>query len=158
MRKKMEFKKLYYTLAITFLYFFLEITLFRIVKSIGVQKYWVIIPTLIYTVSKLYKKFEEKVLIYDWLIEISNILALLMMYISISNRNIYDLIWNKYSFLSFLTCVFFLAAVIIKQDILKKTNEEKNQKNNYLFNLFYLNTSKTHWLVRQTWIWSTKSL
>ena len=144
MRKKMEFKKLYYTLAITFLYFFLEITLFRIVKSIGVQKYWVIIPTLIYTVSKLYKKFEEKVLIYDWLIEISNILALLMMYISISNRNIYDLIWNKYSFLSFLTCVFFLAAVIIKQDILKKTNEEKNQKNNYLFNLFYLNTSKTH--------------
>ena len=144
MRKKMEFKKLYYTLAITFLYFFLEITLFRIVKSIGVQKYWVIIPTLIYTVSKLYKKFEEKVLIYDWLIEISNILALLMMYISISNRNIYDLIWNKYSFLSFLTCVFFLAAVIIKQDILKKTNEEKKQENNYLFNLFYLNTSKTH--------------
>ena len=60
MRKKMEFKKLYYTLAITFLYFFLEITLFRIVKPIWVQKYWVIIPTLIYTVSKLYKKFEEK--------------------------------------------------------------------------------------------------
>ena len=144
MIKKINFKKNYCIFAISFVYFFLEITLFRIVKPIGLQQYWVIIPTLIYIVSKLYKKFENKVVIYDLSIEISNILALLMLYISIRNKNINDLIWNKYSFLSFLTCILLLSALIIKQDILKKTNEEKKRGNNYLFNLFYLNTSKTH--------------
>ena len=144
MIKKINFKKIYCIFAISFVYFFLEITLFRIDKPIGLQQYWVIIPTLIYIVSKLYKKFEEKVVIFDLSIEISNILALLMLYISISNKKIYDLIWNKYSFLSFLTCILLLSALIIKQDILKKTNEEKKRENNYLFNLFYLNTSKTH--------------
>ena len=144
MIKKINFKKNYCIFAISFVYFFLEITLFRIVKPIGLQQYWVIIPTLIYIVSKLYKKFEDKVVIYDLSIEISNILALLMLYISIRNKNINDLIWNKYSFLSFLTCILLLSALIIKQDILKKTNEEKKRGNNYLFNLFYLNTSKTH--------------
>lgn len=144
MIKKINFKKNYCIFAISFVYFFLEITLFRIVKPIGLQQYWVIIPTLIYIVSKLYKKFETKVVIYDLSIEISNILALLMLYISIRNKNINDLIWNKYSFLSFLTCILLLSALIIKQDILKKTNEEKKRGNNYLFNLFYLNTSKTH--------------
>lgn len=144
MIKKINFKKNYCIFAISFVYFFLEITLFRIVKPIGLQQYWVIIPTLIYIVSKLYKKFEDKVVIYDLSIEISNILALLMLYISIRNKNINELIWNKYSFLSFLTCILLLSALIIKQDILKKTNEKKKQGNNYLFNLFYLNTSKTH--------------
>lgn len=144
MIKKVNFKKIYCIFAISFVYFFLEITLFRIVKPIGLQQYWVIIPTLIYIVSKLYKKFEDKVVIYDLSIEISNILALLMLYISIRNKNINDLIWNKYSFLSFLTCILLLSSLIIKQDILKKTNEKKKQGNNYLFNLFYLNTSKTH--------------
>lgn len=117
MIKKINFKKNYCIFAISFVYFFLEITLFRIVKPIGLQQYWVIIPTLIYIVSKLYKKFEDKVVIYDLSIEISNILALLMLYISIRNKNINDLIWNKYSFLSFLTCILLLSALIIKQDI-----------------------------------------
>ena len=58
MIKKVNFKKIYCIFAISFVYFFLEITLFRIVKPIGLQQYWVIIPTLIYIVSKLYKKFE----------------------------------------------------------------------------------------------------
>lgn len=86
MIKKINFKKIYCIFAISFVYFFLEITLFRIDKPIGLQQYWVIIPTLIYIVSKLYKKFEEKVVIFDLSIEISNILALLMLYISISNK------------------------------------------------------------------------
>lgn len=137
-------KKFYYIFAISFVYFFLEITLFRIVKLIGLQQYWVIIPLFIYIVSKLCKKFEEKVVIYDLPIEIFNMLALLMLYISISVKNICELIWNKYSFLSFLACILLLCALIIKQNILEKTNEEEKRENNYLFNLFYLNTSKTH--------------
>ena len=88
-------KKFYYIFAISFVYFFLEITLFRIVKLIGLQQYWVIIPLFIYIVSKLCKKFEEKVVIYDLPIEIFNMLALLMLYISISVKNICELIWNK---------------------------------------------------------------
>ena len=52
MIKKINFKKNYCIFAISFVYFFLEITLFRIVKPIGLQQYWVIIPTLIYIVSK----------------------------------------------------------------------------------------------------------
>lgn len=126
MIKKINFKKNYCIFAISFVYFFLEITLFRIVKPIGLQQYWVIIPTLIYIVSKLYKKFENKVVIYDLSIEISNILALLMLYISIRNKNINDLIWNKYSFLSFLTCILLLSALIIKQDILKRQMRRKS--------------------------------
>ena len=112
-------KKFYYIFAISFVYFFLEITLFRIVKLIGLQQYWVIIPLFIYIVSKLCKKFEEKVVIYDLPIEIFNMLALLMLYISISVKNICELIWNKYSFLSFLACILLLCALIIKQNILE---------------------------------------
>ena len=144
MIKKTNFKKFYCIFAISFVYFFLEITLFRVIKPVDLHQYWVIIPTFMYIISKLYKKFEEKVVVYNLSIEISNISALLMLYISICNKKIYDMILNEYSFLSFVTCIFFLSVVIIKQDIIKKTNEEKKEKNNYLFNLFYLNTSKTH--------------
>lgn len=53
-------KKFYYIFAISFVYFFLEITLFRIVKLIGLQQYWVIIPLFIYIVSKLCKNLKKK--------------------------------------------------------------------------------------------------
>ena len=43
MIKKVNFKKIYCIFAISFVYFFLEITLFRIVKPIGLQQYWFIL-------------------------------------------------------------------------------------------------------------------
>ena len=137
-------KENYCIFAISFVYFFLEITLYGIVQPIGLHRYWVVIPFLLYIFLQLYKKFEEKKEIHCVSIEISNILALLMLYIVICNEKIYNLIWNKYSFFSFLTCIFLLSALMIKQDIIKKTSEENKKRNNYLFNLFYLNTSKTH--------------
>lgn len=125
-------KENYCIFAISFVYFFLEITLYGIVHPIGLHRYWVIIPILLYIILKFYRKFVEKNEIHSISIEISNILALFMLYIVICNEKIYDLIWNKYSFFSFLTCIILLSVLIIKQDIIKKTNEENKRENNYL--------------------------
>lgn len=53
-------KENYCIFAISFVYFFLEITLYGIVQPIGLHRYWVVIPFLLYIFLQLYKKFEEK--------------------------------------------------------------------------------------------------
>lgn len=139
-----KMKKAYCLFTISFVCFFLEITLFRIVKPIGLQRYWVVIPIFIYVISRLDRKFNRKIVIGSISNEISNMCALLIFYYSISNDNIYDFIWKKYSFFSFLACIFLLSAILVNRNIYKKKNDEERRGENYLFNLFYLNTSKTH--------------
>lgn len=90
------------------------------------------------------RKSNSKIYICNISNEISNICALLIFYCSISNDNIYDFIWKKYSFFSFLACIFLLSAILVKRSIFKKDDDAERGKENYLFNLFYLNTSKTH--------------
>ena len=137
-------KKAYYIFAISFIYFLLEITLYRIVQNIGLQKYWGIIPILTYVASRLARKYNRKIVDESILIESSNLLALVAFYCSISNNKMYSFIWKEYSLFSFITCLFLFSALMVERCNLNQNNGSEKVIENFLFNLFYLNTSKTH--------------
>lgn len=138
-------KKVYCTFTFSFIVFFIDITLYHIFQSIGVQTYWVIIPIVTYLISDFYKKFIRKVTDDTVWVEVSNLGALIIFYVCISFENLYRLIWKEYSYFSWVTCIALFTNLIIVRDIAKKEIAEKNNQNeNYLFNLFYLNTSKAH--------------
>ena len=138
-------KKVFCTFTFSFIVFFIDITLYHIFQSIGVQTYWVIIPIVTYLISDFYKKFIRKVTDDTVWVEVSNLGALIIFYVCISFENLYRLIWKEYSYFSWVTCIALFTNLIIVRDIAKKEMVEKNNQNeNYLFNLFYLNTSKAH--------------
>lgn len=138
-------KKVYCTFTFLFIVFFIDFTLYHIFQSIGLQTYWVIIPIVTYLISDFYKKFIRKVTDDTVWVEVSNLGALIIFYVCIRFENLYRLIWKEYSYFSWVTCIALFTNLIIVHDIAKKKIAEKNNQNgNYLFNLFYLNTSKAH--------------
>ena len=108
-----KFKKNYAIISISFTYFFFEITMYQIVQPIGLQKYWIVIPIFVYVISMIYKTFNEKDKIYDISIELLNIFALVIFYLSICNNKVYDFIWKNYSLFSFITLLLSLSTLKI---------------------------------------------
>lgn len=140
----MKTQKIYNIIAISLVYFFLEMTLYRGAKLIGIQEYWISIPFFLYIISKMIRAFWKKDIAKETVIEISNIIAFIIFYWAICSNKLYIFIWKKYSLFSFIVGIVLMSALLIN----KKSFEDKGKKEtvaeNYLFNLFYLNTSKTH--------------
>lgn len=92
----MKTQKIYNIIAISLVYFFLEITVYRGVQLIGMQEYWISIPFFLYIISKMIRAFGKKDIARGTVIEISNIIAFIMFiglfavtnYISLYGRNI----------------------------------------------------------------------
>ncbi len=139
-----KFKKNYAIISISFTYFFFEITMYQIVQPIGLQKYWIVIPIFVYVISMIYKTFNEKDKIYDISIELLNIFALVIFYLSICNNKVYDFIWKNYSLFSFITLLLSLSTLKIMHDTFNNNMKNNKEDSSSLFNLFYLNASKMH--------------
>ena len=139
-----KFKKNYAIISISFTYFFFEITMYQIVQPIGLQKYWIVIPIFVYVISMIYKTFNEKDKIYDISIELLNIFALVIFYLSICNNKVYDFIWKNYSLFSFITLLLSLSTLKIMHDTFNNNMKNNKEDGSSLFNLFYLNASKMH--------------
>lgn len=137
-------KKMYGVGAYSFILFFLDITAYHIIKLIGLQNFWGIIPILVYVVLRLGRKIIKKSVAKSVLDEISNMISLIIFYSVISNNKIYGFIWKRYSLLSFVACVLLFSLIIVGQFNLKRENNAESKEEKNLFNLFYLNTSKTH--------------
>lgn len=136
-----KFKKNYAIISISFTYFFFEITMYQIVQPIGLQKYWIVIPIFVYVISMIYKTFNEKDKIYDISIELLNIFALVIFYLSICNNKVYDFIWKNYSLFSFITLLLSLSTLKIMHDTFNNNMKNNKEDGSSLFNLFYLQQS-----------------
>ena len=55
----MKTQKIYNIIAISLVYFFLEITVYRGVQLIGMQEYWISIPFFLY-INYWYMKMKKK--------------------------------------------------------------------------------------------------
>ena len=92
----MKTQKIYNIIAISLVYFFLEITVYRGVQLIGMQEYWISIPFFLYIISKMIRAFGKKDIARGTVIEISNIIAFIMFYWAICSNKLYIFIWKKF--------------------------------------------------------------
>ena len=142
----LKLKSIFCTFAIGFIFFFIDITLYQIIGLIGLQGYLVIIPILLYSIYNFLKKEskDKEDIIYYFSIEILNIFALIAFYCTISNKMLLCLVMEKYSYISFVFCMFLLLIFAIVKNTSKNDINENSKNTNNLFNLYYLNTAKAH--------------
>lgn len=139
------FKKVYSTISSALFIFLLEISICEILSKYGLDRYWLLLPLVIYALCSAFAKRIKIIRIVSDTLEITSILSLLCSYVFI--RNEYFTEWLKNHFET-ITIIVFVAQFVnfYVCQIYESKGINTNQKSNLLqlFNLFYLNTSKAH--------------
>jgi hypothetical protein len=123
--------------------FFIENTINQFFIQLKIQKFWMLIPVLLYLILILASKFIARNFIVSMPIEIVSFLSLILLFCSIKVSCISTWVKIQFEIIAFFIMILFFTSLIISRYTKKEVNIE-DKSNNQLFNLFYMNTSKTH--------------
>ncbi|MBR3867753.1 MAG: hypothetical protein IKM66_00415 [Clostridia bacterium] len=141
-----HWKTIILVISVALALFLFESSIYYFVINEKFIKYWIIIPCFTYMVCCFIKYFIKNNLYKKYVVEISNIIALGLLFLSIKIEQLKSIYINNYEILSFvIVFIGFLSLVLIKTDKVTTINMANGKIiNKKLFNLFYLNTSKAH--------------
>ena len=106
--------------------------------------FWIVIPVLVFALCYFLKRLTKRLTENTYIIEISNLIALVILFINVCSVKFASWFSANFQLISFILVVIGIAGFIVfKTEKVNKPNSN-TKRNNKLFNLFYLNTSKAH--------------
>lgn len=122
----------------------LSIKLYRLLRSSGFDKYWVVIPLVLLLITYLAQAFFKKNVISTFNLLMSTIFSTIIMGL-VSKINIVNNVFLKYEE-SLIVVLFFISLIslAINSYRSRETSLSTSKDKDDLFNLFYINTSKVH--------------
>lgn len=141
---KISWKNILCILTTGLLLFLFEGSIYNFVFPKTWVKFWILIPITVVSLCYFLKKLTKPLNGTSYMLESSNLVSLVFLFINVFNARFADWFTTNFQLIS-----FFLVAAGITGFILLKTEQKAktdsiNKKDNKLFNLFYLNTSKAH--------------
>lgn len=143
--KNISWIKIFNLVTWTLILFLVEIVIYQNFFQSKGQQYWMIIPVVLYlTLSYLRKYFKDSYFAtISW--EIPTLWSLILLFFIIKVKYFNNLFKMNFEIITFLIILFtFINLSISKYNNKEMNTEPKNILSNQLFNLFYINTSKTH--------------
>ena len=143
--KEINWEKIFNIITGALILFFIEILIYQNFLQFKAQQYWMIIPVVLYLVLTFFRKHFKERNFSSIALEMAVFLSLILLFLTIKIEYLNNLFMIKFEMIAF----FIILLLFINQIILRYNNNEINEKpetdlSNQLFNLFYINTSKTH--------------
>lgn len=138
-------KQSVFTIIFTYLFFFMELFLYRQMVILEVASYWIVIPVVLLLICIIGKKILQFRRNINYLFEIPELVAFIFFFICINNEKNFLWFEKRYDQLSFLEILAILIGALLLRYLSSVDEIEGNEEShNDLFNLFYLNTPKAH--------------
>lgn len=126
-------------------FFLADTVIYQLLIRLGIQEYWLGFPVALCLFAIFICKQMRKSYIFPSNIATASLISLVLLFPSIRVNSIRNLVLDELEIISFaIITLFFIMLISLTCD--KKVIEEDYQdsKNDKLFNLFYINTSKSH--------------
>ena len=107
-------------------------------------KFWIVIPVIVFAICYFLKRLAKPLNGTSYTLELSNIFALVILFINAFNKKFADWFVANFQLISFFLVVAGIAGFILLRTEQMAKADSINKKDNKLFNLFYLNISKAH--------------
>ncbi len=107
-------------------------------------KFWIIIPLLFFVICYFLKRLAKFMKENAYIIESSNLVALVILFINVCSEKFSSWFSANFQLISFVLVIIGIAGFIVLKTEKMIKPDSKTGRNNKLFNLFYLNTSKAH--------------
>lgn len=143
--KEIRCKKIYSTISFSFAIFLTEMSVYEILAKFELKQYWLLLPLAIYVIGSVLAKHIKIVRAISGSLEISSISSFLLLYITIQNEHIAELLKKHFEIITVVVIMALFVNLYISQSCAPKATDMRSEPNSLqLFNLFYLNTSKAH--------------
>lgn len=141
---KIKWKNIACMLTTGLLIFLLEGSIYNFIFPETWVKFWIVIPIIVFALCYFLKKLAKPLKGTSYILEISNLVALVFLFINVFNEKFADWFSANFQLISFFLVVAGIAGYILHRTEQNAKIDSINKKDNKLFNLFYLNTSKAH--------------
>lgn len=141
---KITWKNILCMLTTGLLIFLLEGSIYNFIFPETWVKFWIVIPIIVFALCYFLKKLAKPLKGTSYILEISNLVALVFLFINVFNEKFADWFSANFQLISFFLVVAGIAGYILHRTEQNAKIDSINKKDNKLFNLFYLNTSKAH--------------
>ena len=141
---KIKWKNIACMLTTGVLIFLLEGSIYNFIFPETWVKFWIVIPIIVFALCYFLKKLAKPLKGTSYILEISNLVALVFLFINVFNEKFADWFSANFQLISFFLVVAGIAGYILHRTEQNAKIDSINKKDNKLFNLFYLNTSKAH--------------
>lgn len=143
--KDVSYKKVYSSVSFAFFVFLIEISIYEMLRKFELEQYWLLLPLAMYAFGSIFEKHIKIVRIAIGSLEISSILAFVLLCIGTRNEYIAGLLKNHFEIIAVTIIMALFINLYICRNCKPKDADTKQESNLLqLFNLFYLNTSKAH--------------
>lgn len=143
-KMKITWKGILGILTTGLLLYLFEGSIYNFIFPETLVKFWIVIPLIAFGICYFLKKLAKPLNETPYILEISNLVALAILFINVFNKKFADWFAANFQLISFFLVAAGMAGFIILRTEQKIESDSKNKKDNKLFNLFYLNTSKAH--------------
>lgn len=141
---KISWKNILCILTTGLLLYLFEGSIYNFIFPETWVKFWIVIPIIVFALCYFLKKLAKPLNGTSYILEISNLVALVFLFINFFNEKFADWFSANFQLISFFLVVAGIAGYILHRTEQKAKTDSINKKDNKLFNLFYLNTSKAH--------------
>ena len=143
--KSFIYSKVFVIGVCSLVFFLVDIAIYQVIVQFGIQNCWTAIPVVLCLVTIFVCKQMRKSYISSSHIAAASLISLVLLFFSIRVDSIRTWVSLELESISFVIIVFFfvmLISLICEEKIIK--DDEQDTKEEKLFNLFYINTSKSH--------------
>lgn len=141
---KISWKNILCILTTGLLLYLFEGSIYNFIFPETWETFWIVIPILSFALCYFLKRITKCLSENKYIMEISNLVALVILFINVCSTKFASWFSANFKLISFVLVIVGMAGLIVlKTEKIDKPNSEA-EKNNKLFNLFYLNTSKAH--------------
>lgn len=141
---KTKWKNILCILTTGLLLYLLEGSIYNFIFPEAWVKFWIVIPVIVFGICYFLKKLVKPLSGTSYILGISNLVALVILFINVFNKKFADWFASNFQLISFFLVVAGISGFILLRMGPKIKSDSTNKKDNQLFNLFYLNTSKAH--------------
>lgn len=141
---KVSWKSIVCILTTGLLLYLFEGSIYNFIFPETWVKFWIVIPMIVFGICYFLKKLAKPLKGTSYILEISNLVALIILFINVFNKKFADWFAANFQLISFFLVVAGIAGFILLKTEENAKTDSINKKDNKLFNLFYLNTSKAH--------------
>ena len=109
--KDARYKRAYSTISFAFFVFWVEISIYEMLRKFEIKQYWLLLPLGMYILGATFAKHIKIVRIVMGALEISSILSFVLLCIGIRNEYIAELLKNHFEIIAIIAIIETLSQI-----------------------------------------------